>query len=140
MQDDPKAPKDKLLPWYGRFDGRLPIIDTQGSALKALEHVRQNDPDGPLADDARQGIADYYMKHHDYDSAAIYYDQFIAEYRKSPFLQDVQLAAIDARIKGYQGPEYDASGLEKARETIRKTMDDLSATASQSKGSITRST
>ena len=43
----PKAPKDKLLPWYGRFDGRLPLIDTQGYGLKALEHVRQNDPDRP---------------------------------------------------------------------------------------------
>ena len=46
LQDDPKAPKDKLLPWYGRFDGGLPIIDTQGYALKALEHVRHNDPTG----------------------------------------------------------------------------------------------
>ena len=45
-QDDPKAPKDKLLPWYRRFDGRLPIIDTPGYALKALEHVRHNDPTG----------------------------------------------------------------------------------------------
>ncbi len=47
------------------------------------------------------------------------------EYRKSPYLHDVQLAAIDARIKGYMGPEYDASGLEKARKIIRKTMDDF---------------
>ncbi len=57
MQDDPKAPKEKLMPWYGRFDGRLPLFDVQGSALKALEHVRQNDPSGPLADTASKGIA-----------------------------------------------------------------------------------
>ena len=83
----PRHPKEKLLPWYGRFDGRLPIIDTQGYALKALEHVRHNDPTGPLADDAALQIAEYYMKHQDYESAALYYDQFIAEYPKSPFLQ-----------------------------------------------------
>ena len=35
----------------------------------------------------------------------------------------MQLAAIDARMKGYLGPEYDASGLEKARTLVRKTMD-----------------
>ncbi len=121
-QDDPNAPKDKLLPWYSRFDGRLPLIDSQGYALKALEHVRHNDPTGPLADDAALQIAEYYMKHHDYESAGMYYDQFIAEYAKSPYLQQVQHAAIDARLKGYLGPEYDASGLTKARELVQKTL------------------
>jgi outer membrane protein assembly factor BamD (BamD/ComL family) len=122
LQDDPDAPKDRILPWYSRFDGRLPIIDTQGYALKALEHVRHNDPMGPLADDAALQIAEYYMKHRDYESAAMYYDQFIAEYTKSPYLQKVQHAAIDARMRGYLGPEYDASGLVKARELVQKTM------------------
>jgi outer membrane protein assembly factor BamD (BamD/ComL family) len=122
QQDDPNAPKDKVLPWYGRFDGRLPIIDTQGYALKALEHVRHNDPTGPLADDAALQIAEYYVKHRDYESASLYYDQFIAEYPKSPFLQKVQHAAIDTRLRAYLGPEYDASGLEKARAMVQKTM------------------
>jgi TolA-binding protein len=122
LQDDPKASKDKLVPWYGHFDGRLPLIDTQGYALKALEHVRQNDPSGPLADDASLQIAEYHMNHHDYESAALYFDQFIAEYSKSPYLQKAQHEAIDARLKAYLGPEYDASGLEKARQLVQKTM------------------
>jgi TolA-binding protein len=125
MQDDPKAPKNKLMPWYARFDGRLPLIDLQGSALKALEHVRQNNPTGPLAETASKGIGDYYMRHHDYESAALYYEQFTQEYRKSPHLHDVELAAIDARLKGYLGPDYDAAGLEKARKMIRKSMEDF---------------
>ena len=83
-QDDPKAPKDKLLPWYGRFDGRLPIIDVQGSALKALEHVRQNDPTARWPTTPRSRSPNIYMKHHDYDSAAIYYDQFIARIPQEP--------------------------------------------------------
>jgi TolA-binding protein len=121
-QTDPKTPPEQRIPWYGRFDGTRPIIDTEGSALKALEHVRQNAPDGPLADDAGIEIADYYMNHNDFESAALYYDQFIANYRKSPYLQRAQLAAIEARMKGYLGPEYDASGLEKARDLVRQTM------------------
>ena len=123
-QTDPKAPAEKKLPWTARFDGRLPIIDTQGSGLKALEHVRHNYPDGPMADQAAIEIADFYMKHEDYESAAMYYDQFVDEYggKKSPHLQYAQLAAIDARMKGYLGPEYDASGLEKAATLIGKTM------------------
>jgi len=122
LQEDPKAPRDKLIPWYGHFNGGLPLIDTQGSLLQALEHVRQNDPSGPLADRASLEIADHHMRHRDYDTAAMYYDQFMTDYAKSPFLQRVQLAAIDARMKGYLGPDYDASGLEKARDLVRKTI------------------
>ena len=123
-QTDPDVPAKKKLPWTARFDGRLPIIDTQGTGLKALEHVKQHqpDPDAPLGDDAAIQVAQYYMKHRDYESAALYYDQFIAEYHKSPFLQEAQLAAIEARMKGYLGPEYDGSGLEKARELVKNTM------------------
>ncbi|HZW33998.1 MAG TPA: tetratricopeptide repeat protein [Isosphaeraceae bacterium] len=121
-QSDPQAPSSQKIPWTGHFDGRLPLIDTQGSGLRALEHVRQNHPTGPLADDAALQIAQYYVKHNDFESAALYYDQFIAEYRKSPYLQRAQLEAIDARMKGYLGPEYDGSGLEKVRLLVRQTM------------------
>ncbi len=62
------------------------------------------------------------MKHGDYESAALYYDQLITDHPKSPYLQQAQLAAIDARMKGYLGPEYDGSGLEKARELVKQTM------------------
>jgi outer membrane protein assembly factor BamD (BamD/ComL family) len=122
LQGDPKAPPEKLIPWYGHFNGSLPLIDTQGSLLQVLEHVRQNDPSGPLADRASFEIAEHYMRHKDYDSAALYFDQFATEYPKSPLLQQAQHGAIDARLKGYLGPEYDASGLAKAREGIRKTL------------------
>jgi outer membrane protein assembly factor BamD (BamD/ComL family) len=133
-QTNPKAPKDQLIPWYGRFDGRLPVIDTAGSGLKALEHVRHNDPNGPLADKAAMEIASYYMNHRDFESAAMYYDQFITEYPKSPHLQEVQFAAIDARMRGYLGPQYDDSGLEKARDLTRKTMDSFNVQQAKVEG------
>ena len=60
--DDPKAkPEQKPMPWYARFNGRRPLVDTQGHALQALEHVRHHDPTGPLADDAVLRIADQHM-------------------------------------------------------------------------------
>ncbi len=121
-QVDPTAPADKKIPWQGHFDGRLPLIDLTGSGLKALEHVRHNDPTGPLADDAALEIADFHMTHHDFESASIYYDQFIADHGKSPFIRRAHESAIDARMKSYLGPEYDASVLSKARELVRKTM------------------
>jgi len=122
QQGDPKAKPDQKLPWYTRFTGQQPIIDTQGSGLKALEHVRHHDPTGPLSDDAVLQIADHHMNTKDYESAAIYYDQLISDHPRSPFLQKAQLAAIDSRLKGYLGPDYDGSGLEKARELVKQTM------------------
>jgi outer membrane protein assembly factor BamD (BamD/ComL family) len=121
QQCDPNTPREKLLPWYCRFTGALPLIDTAGSGIKALEHVRMNKSDDPLAERAAYELGNHYMKHHDYESAAVYYDEFIHDYTKSPLLEEVQHLAIDARMKAYAGPDYDASGLEKARELVRRT-------------------
>jgi outer membrane protein assembly factor BamD (BamD/ComL family) len=121
-QVDPKAKPEEKLPWYARFSREQPLLDTRGNAIQALEHVRQHDPTGPLADDALLRIADEHMTTRDFESAALYYDQLIADHPKSPFLQRAQLAAIDSRIKGYLGPEYDGNGLEQARELIKQTM------------------
>jgi outer membrane protein assembly factor BamD (BamD/ComL family) len=119
---DSKAKPEQPLPWYARFTGQRPLLDTHGTALQALEHVRHHDPTGPLADDAVLRIADEHMNRGDYESAALYYDQLVTDHPKSPFLQRAQLAAIDARMKGYIGPEYDGSGLQQARELIKQTM------------------
>ncbi|MGE3818475.1 MAG: outer membrane protein assembly factor BamD [Isosphaeraceae bacterium] len=121
-QSDPKAPAELKLPWYAPFTGEAPLIDFQGHAIRALDHVRHHNPTGPLADDAVMKVADVYMANQDYESAALYYDQLISDHAKSPFLQRAQLAAIDARMKGYLGPEYDGTGLEKARELVKQTM------------------
>jgi TolA-binding protein len=121
-QSDPKAKPEQKLPWYSRFTGEQPVLDTRGTGLKALEHVRHHDPAGPLADDAVLQIAEYHFAAGDYESAAMYYDQLISDHPKSPFLQKAQLASIDSRIKAYMGPEYDGAGLEKARELVKETM------------------
>ncbi len=121
-QGDPKTPSSERIPWTGRFDGRLPFFDTQGSALKALEHVRHNDPTGELADDAALEIATFHLKHRDFESASIYFDQFMKDHAKSPYLLQAEQLAIESRMKSYQGPEYDASVLEEARKLVRKSL------------------
>jgi outer membrane protein assembly factor BamD (BamD/ComL family) len=117
--EDPKA---KPPDWKAHFDGRMPWVDTSGYAVKALDHVRLHDPQGPLADDAALRTADHYHMVGDYEAAALYYDQLIAEHPKSEYRERAQLSSIDAKMKGYIGPEYDISGLEQARDTIKKTM------------------
>ena len=115
--DDPKV---KPMDWMSRFDGRQPLVDTSGHALKVLDHVRNHDPLGPLADDAALRTADHYHTKGDYATAAVFYDQLLAEDAKSEYRERAQLSSIDSKMKGYVGPEYDVSGLEQARETIDK--------------------
>ena len=118
---DPEAKPEQRPKAADRFSGKFPLVDTGGHAIAALEHVRQHDPNGPLADDAVLKIADYHYAHENYEDAAIYYDQLIADHPKSPFLQRAQLASIDAKMKGYLGPDYDGVGLEEAAKTIEQT-------------------
>ncbi len=112
----------RVASWTDHFNGRMPMVDVDGYALRAMEHVRQHDATGPLADDATLRIADHYFKREDWENASAYYDQLIAEYPKSPLIQDAHLGSIRAKISGYIGPEYDSEGLEKARVLIRQTI------------------
>ncbi len=110
------------LPWTARFTGGLPVFDTGGNALAVLDHVRHHDPTGPLADDAAMKIADYHYDAESFEQSAVYYDQLAADHPKSPLLRRAHLASIDSKMKAYIGPEYDGSGLEQARETVKRTM------------------
>jgi TolA-binding protein len=110
------------LPWHARFKGGLPIIDSGGHAVAVLEHVRQNDPTGPLADDAVKLIADHYAASGDHENAAFYYDQLANDHPKSPMLHDALVSSVDAKLNAYIGPEYDFAGLAEARETARRAM------------------
>ena len=59
--DDPKAKTDHETTWKDHFNGRLPLIDVNGSALRTLDHIRHQDPRGPLADVVTMMMADHYM-------------------------------------------------------------------------------
>ena len=114
-------PEDKLS-WADAFNGKVPLIDSSGHAIAALEHVRLHDPTGPLSDDALLKLADYYYASHDYETASTYYDQLVSDHPKSEHLQKAQLASIDSKLKAYSGPEYDGQGLDGARDMIKQTM------------------
>ena len=116
--EDPKAKPDGA--GQSRFDGRLPFVDASGYAVKALEHVRLHDPPGRSPTTPRSGPPTTIDNVGDYETAAVYYDQLIADHPKSEFQERAQLSSIDAKMKGYIGPEYDITGLEQARETIKQ--------------------
>lgn len=121
LANDLPVPPDRV-PWYARFSGLLPRLDVRGHALAALEHVRHHDPTGPLADDATMLLADAYFQFKDYDTASVYFDQFLTDFPKSPMYREAQEKAILAKVNSYVGPEYDSQQLDKARELIQQTL------------------
>ncbi len=126
LAEDGSDPKNKPLPFKARFDGRQPMLDPKGYAIKTLESVRMHDTkNGPLADYAVLQTADYYHRTGDYEQAAIYYDQLLNDHAKSPLRERAQLSAIDARVKGYIGPAYDSTGLDGARDLVKRTMEEF---------------
>lgn len=120
--EDPNAKPEQKIGLAGRAEGRAPLIDASGFAIKALENVRLHDPAGPLSDDAVLLMADHYFAHKDFESAALYYDQLVTDHPKSEHLRRAQLSSIDAKMKGYGGPEFDGQGLDGARDMVKQTM------------------
>jgi outer membrane protein assembly factor BamD (BamD/ComL family) len=98
-QCDPSTRADKKLPWIARLDGRLPFLFTRKLARDALAQVRRSNPTGELADDALIQIADDYLKGHEFDLAVACYDQFVAEYPRSPYRLYARIARIVAAIQ-----------------------------------------
>jgi|688.fasta_scaffold33733_2 outer membrane assembly lipoprotein YfiO len=121
LASDLPVPPERI-PWYARLSGLLPSLDVRGHAIAALEHVRHHDPTGPLADDATLLLADTYFDAKDYDTASVYYDQFLSDFPKSPMFREAQEKAILTKVNAYIGPEYDSQSLDKARELIQQTL------------------
>jgi outer membrane protein assembly factor BamD (BamD/ComL family) len=119
---DPKATGEKRGQVTDRFVGRLPPVDLSGHALQVLEHVRQHDVSGPRAPEAAMKIADFHYARGDYEEASTYYDQLISAHPRSHLVYDAYLKTIDAKMKSYVGPKYDATGLDKAKDQIHQVM------------------
>ncbi len=118
---DPKNKPAEKFDWLARFQGKVPIVDAEGHAVKALEQVRMHDASGPLSDDACLRLADFHFEKHDYEMAAMYYDQISTDHPKSEHKRRAQLSSIDSKLKGYMGPDYDGKALDSALDTIKQT-------------------
>ena len=64
---------------------RKPYFDIDGHAIETLKYVRENDPNGPLADDSLMMAAGYHFTMGDYQEAADLTDQLIHNYPHSEF-------------------------------------------------------
>ncbi|MCR4414069.1 MAG: outer membrane protein assembly factor BamD [Thermoguttaceae bacterium] len=109
-----------ITPNFG--DKTRPMFDTWGYALKCYEHVRLNDPTGPLADDSLMATATAYYNRGRFEDAAFHYDLLRKEYPKSEHAMNASLLCLDAKQRIYQGPLYDGTPLRDADEVADQTL------------------
>ncbi len=102
-------------------DEKRPLNDTLGRARRAFTKVRLNHPTGPLADDSLMATANSFFARGKYDDADYYYDLLRREYPQSDHQYEAHLLGIQAKIRRYQGPDYDGMPLTEAKELIEQT-------------------
>jgi TolA-binding protein len=109
--DWPMTPNgwDKTRPWF----------DTIGHAIKTYDSIRLNDPTGPRADDAIMATANIYFSRGRYDDADYHYTLLRKEYPRSELQFEAHLLGLQAKLRKYQGEDYDGTPLEEAKVLVK---------------------
>lgn len=118
-------PNDKFPPHNALadvVDPSTPMLARHARALEALSSVRLHDPTGPLADDALMMTATYYFLQGRYEDADFYFQTLRQDYPQSDHQPLAHVLGIRAKIRSYQGPEYDGQQLEEADRLARSTL------------------
>ena len=101
---------DKTRPWF----------DTIGHAIKTYESIRLNDPTGPRADDAIMATANIYFRYGQFEEADYNYTLLRREYPRSELQFEAHLLGLQAKLRKYQGQDYDGAPLEEAKTLVKQ--------------------
>jgi outer membrane protein assembly factor BamD (BamD/ComL family) len=101
---------DKTRPWF----------DTIGHAIKTYDNIRMNDPTGPRADDAIMATANIYFRRERFDDADYHYTLLRREYPRSELQFEAHLLGLQAKLRKYQGPDYDGSPVAEAQALVKQ--------------------
>ncbi|HVX11446.1 MAG TPA: outer membrane protein assembly factor BamD [Pirellulales bacterium] len=108
--------------WYPNLkDKTRPMVDATGHAISVYKSVHIHDPTGPLADDAMMATANLHFMHNRFEDAALDYEQV----RKNPhsrWVREAHLLGIRAKLRCYQGPQYEITPLNDADQLIETTL------------------
>jgi len=102
------------------IDKKRPWFDTIGHAIKTYESIRLNDPTGPKADDAIMATANIYFARARYDDADYHYTLLRTQYPRSELQYEAHLLGLQAKLRKYQGENYDGSPLEEAKVLVKQ--------------------
>jgi TolA-binding protein len=102
------------------YDRTRPWLDTIGHAIKTYDNIRLNDPTGPRADDAIMATANIYFQRRRYDDADYHYSLLRREYPRSEMQFEAHLLGLQAKLRKYQGADYDGSPLDEAKSLVKQ--------------------
>jgi TolA-binding protein len=102
------------------YDRTRPWFDTIGHAIKTYDNIRLNDPTGPRADDAIMATANIYFQRGRYDDADYHYTLLRREYPRSELQFEAHLLGLQAKLRKYQGADYDGTPLEEAKTLVKQ--------------------
>lgn len=102
------------------IDRSRPKLDTIGHAIKTYENIRMNDPTGPRADDSIMATANIYFQRNRYEDADYHYTLLRREYPRSEFQFEAHLLGLQAKLRKYQGADYDGTPLEEAKKLVKQ--------------------
>src|SRR5262249_15906039 len=121
--DDKKAGKTMFV-WtpIAHFEKTKPLIDEEGRAIEALEHVRLNDMTGPLADKALFLCGTVKFWREDYREADYYFTQLTEMYPNSKLAPRAVELGIIAKQMSTGGADYDGRKVVEARKLINTAL------------------
>jgi TolA-binding protein len=102
------------------YDKTRPWLDTLGHAIKTYDNIRLNDPTGPRADDAIMATANIYFERGRYEDADYHYTLLRREYPRSELQYEAHLLGLQAKLRKYQGEDYDGAPLEEAKTLVKQ--------------------
>jgi TolA-binding protein len=102
------------------YDKTRPWFDTLGHAIKTYDNIRLNDPTGPRADDAIMATANIYFDRGRYEDADYHYTLLRREYPRSELQYEAHLLGLQAKLRKYQGENYDGTPLEEAKTLVKQ--------------------
>jgi len=102
------------------YDKTRPWFDTIGHAVKTYESIRLNDPTGPRADDAIMATANIYFKRGRFEEADYNYTLLRREYPRSELQFEAHLLGLQAKLRKYQGEDYDGTPLDEAKSLVKQ--------------------
>ncbi len=101
-------------------DKTKPFLDEEGRALEALEAVRYNDINGPLADKALFLLGSVHFFNENYREADYHFTQLVESHPNSSFAAQATELGIISKHMCTGGSDYDGRKVAEARELVHK--------------------
>jgi outer membrane protein assembly factor BamD (BamD/ComL family) len=105
---------------FVHFTDDMPIFDTEGSAVRVLEHIRMHEINTPLGEQALMYLGTIKFFREDYAEADHYFSELYTRYPNSQHASKAIKQSIICKQLCTGGTVYDTRGVEESRKLIHR--------------------